>query len=57
MTLRELNEWMDIHAVPLQEGEFTPLEAVRLCVWKLSDKVDVEGWHPVFVVGKSIGPS
>lgn len=57
MTLRELNEWMEHYAKPFQEEGISPAQAVALCCWKLSDKVDVGGWYPVFLSGMSEGPS
>lgn len=40
MTLREINEWMERYAAAFQEGGFTPLQAVRLCSWHMTDKRD-----------------
>jgi len=57
MTISELNEWMERYAKLFQEEGISPTQAVVICRWKLSDKVDIEGWHPVFVDGKSEGHS
>lgn len=40
MTLDDINRWMATYAREYDEAGISPVQAVALCRWKLSDKVD-----------------
>lgn len=42
MTLDDINRWMAAYAREHDEAGISPEQAVALCRWKLSDKVDRE---------------
>ena len=44
MTLAEIKAWMATYAREHDEAGISPEQAVALCRWKLSDKVDREPW-------------
>lgn len=44
MTLSEINSWLSQYARDYAQDGISPEQAVALCRWKLSDKVDREPW-------------
>lgn len=43
MTLSEINSWLSQYARDYAQDGISPEQAVALCRWKLSDKVDRAG--------------
>lgn len=44
MTLGDINRWLAAYAKDYAHDGISPEQAIALCRWKLSDKVDGEPW-------------
>lgn len=44
MTLGDINRWLETEGRDYESAGISPEQAVALCRWKLSDKVDREPW-------------
>lgn len=53
MTLAEIKAWLATHAREYDDAGISPEQAVALCRWKLSDKVDRDGWTGLLLVPAS----
>jgi hypothetical protein len=44
MNCRDITRWMGENSQSCTEAGISPVQAVALCRWKLSDRVDRDGW-------------
>lgn len=50
MTLAEINRWLETEGRDCESAGFSPKQAVAICRWKLSDKVDHDGWTGLLLI-------